>query len=580
MTSPSASHRERTLWRAACVAVALVTVATVPLRWQCEGADEIEYLSLARSLAHGDGYTIDGQPHVLYPPLFPLLLAAVNRVAGVGAWRILYSVNAAAGVAGLILLASWLRRNYGRAGRWAAWFAVTAYYPWSFSTRFLLSEPLFFLLSALALIAADQLRRGRRPAAAGVVLLVLLCAFTRAGALALVAGLALALTIGAVRSRRWALLGTAVTATVLAVAFFGFWEWRAASLRPDAAESYGRWARTLAGATGNEGSLVGRNAGEGVEGPTTLPQRVALEGLKLGQYVASVVRTPDAFKPLAVLIFLLVLWGAFHELRREPDSPCAWYALATLGMVAMTSWVSSYHRYFHPLTPVWWWLLFRGARAWTEGGTWSRARGALLAAGGVLGVVWAIGKSSWDAPGPEGLYLVAVGGVAVAFYLLLILVGIRMVWVQASVRIDGRAVLVMLLALLLHNAVLVDKRFRLVRSDAALRQRGLAGLLDVAERVRVGTPADAAGTASVPRLVSLAADRDMVPPRYKDGQLHLEGLDFVVLMGSRVDIPGFRVADENTLYGAAEPLLESSRLHVHARSGDAAFLRVVSRASN
>lgn len=104
--------------RAIVVIVILYALALSPY-WRC-GKDSSLYLSLARSLARGEGYVLGGIPHAHVPPGFPLILAGLMRL-GVGA----FVVNIAMLLMGLatvlmayLLLARLIHRD------WALLFAV------------------------------------------------------------------------------------------------------------------------------------------------------------------------------------------------------------------------------------------------------------------------------------------------------------------------------------------------------------------------------------------------------------------------------------------------------------------------
>ena len=157
-------------------------------------------------MARGFGYTLYGQPYVVYPPLYPFVLSFLIG-CGVSFGRWLYAANALFGVIGVVAGAAWIRSRFGRVGNWAAWFTIFSYFAWSFSTRYLLSEPLFFALSVGVLALAWRILCEDR-ARWWMVLLVavgaLLCPATRFGAVALTGptreGSSKAFRINAVRS--------------------------------------------------------------------------------------------------------------------------------------------------------------------------------------------------------------------------------------------------------------------------------------------------------------------------------------------------------------------------------------------
>ncbi len=61
--------------------VATIYIASFNANW-CVGRDSGLYLSLARNLVRGDGYTIAGSPHTCVPPGYPALLAGEMSIFG------------------------------------------------------------------------------------------------------------------------------------------------------------------------------------------------------------------------------------------------------------------------------------------------------------------------------------------------------------------------------------------------------------------------------------------------------------------------------------------------------------------
>ncbi|HUW58534.1 MAG TPA: hypothetical protein VMZ92_18000, partial [Planctomycetota bacterium] len=73
--------RRRWVCLAAMLVVALTLGLNVIPHW-IPTPDSALYLSLARSLVRGEGYQADGIPHTLVLPGYPVMLAAIFRVAG------------------------------------------------------------------------------------------------------------------------------------------------------------------------------------------------------------------------------------------------------------------------------------------------------------------------------------------------------------------------------------------------------------------------------------------------------------------------------------------------------------------
>ena len=78
---------------------ALLALSTRPV-WTLD-PDAAAYLTLARSVADGQGYVLESGPgaealpHAKYPPGWPLMLAAVIRVAGPESYRAFHLLSVA-----------------------------------------------------------------------------------------------------------------------------------------------------------------------------------------------------------------------------------------------------------------------------------------------------------------------------------------------------------------------------------------------------------------------------------------------------------------------------------------------------
>ena len=67
--------------RAALVAALLLRLAAAALKGPV-GTDEALYSVLGHNLWSGKGYTLLGAPHLIFPPLFPWVLGALERLLG------------------------------------------------------------------------------------------------------------------------------------------------------------------------------------------------------------------------------------------------------------------------------------------------------------------------------------------------------------------------------------------------------------------------------------------------------------------------------------------------------------------
>ena len=124
--------------------------------------DSWNYFAAARNLLAGEGFTrYTGDPFVLWPPLFPTLIAALIGLADL-AGRDLHLLDAlrvanALTVAATVIAAGLLLRRFLRSALVVALatLAVALGYPLVYVAAFAWSEPLFILLGLLALIALD-----------------------------------------------------------------------------------------------------------------------------------------------------------------------------------------------------------------------------------------------------------------------------------------------------------------------------------------------------------------------------------------------------------------------------------------
>lgn len=542
------------LWWFACLAVCAFYLFTVPRLWQCEGVDEIEYLNLAHSLARGEGYTIGGHVHVLYPPLLPVLLS-LGMHEGIPAWSGLYRLNALVGLMAVVLGASWLRR-FGRAGVFAAWLSLFSYYAWSFSTRYLLSDQLSALLSIGSLMLVWRILERNRVNAWECALVsagALLCAMTRFGSVSLFAAVALAGFLRWFQSK--VRVGLLVGGLVLLVGggYTVYWEIRGAVIDPSAVESYGRWALRLMGLSHEATGIIAQNAGEGAGGGMNWPARVLATGVQCGQYAASLVRMPVNFSPLALLLGVLVLLGVVSHLKRFPWSPMGWYVLISLGVISLTSWVSSYPRYLYALTPFLFFFLTLGVDRWRRN-LLERADpfcSLATALWGVVGLYWSYVKPlHFSAATGEELYVLFTGLVCILIYIVLAIFGVRGLFRRALVA-DAFAPAVAVAILFIcgaHSFFLASERFQKTLNNTTLKNRNLENVVLLGQWLDQSTAPDSVVVSSAPGLMTFLADRRSLPPVYDGAGCLVANLNmYGVAVGRLRDVPQFRAADEQRL---------------------------------
>jgi len=187
------------------------------------GGDNAAYLTLAHTLLEGGGYVESwdpaAPPHTKYPPVYPLLLAAAMAL-GAGSWVAFKALSAGAVVGTVLLAFLWARR---RVGVWPALgiallLALSEAFLWAGS--WILSEPLFLLLTMGAIVALEgsDARSSPRPwllALGGA--LAILALFTRTAGLPLVGAVGVAFLL----QRRWR--GAAAFGVAAAIPLLLWW---------------------------------------------------------------------------------------------------------------------------------------------------------------------------------------------------------------------------------------------------------------------------------------------------------------------------------------------------------------------
>ncbi len=146
--------------------------------------DEIDYDAIARSVASGSGFSLSaGEPTASRPPLYPILLAGVYRIAGARAeaGRILQIL-----LGGAIVLLTYLlaRGLFGEAAALVAAALVACNPSLIFISSYLLAENLYIvlLLSFLVFFAAGRKRSPSYAACAGGGMLLGLASLARPNA--------------------------------------------------------------------------------------------------------------------------------------------------------------------------------------------------------------------------------------------------------------------------------------------------------------------------------------------------------------------------------------------------------------
>ncbi len=328
--------------------------------------DDGIYVTLGKALAQGQGYRnihLPGAPPgIHYPPLYPLLLSAVWRIwpsfpANAAAMALLDAASLAAAAA---VVAHHARRlPLPAAQRFTVLALGFAAFPLLTVVRMRLSEPLFLLLAAGAVSAAD---RDDPSSKHGLLagLLAGLCYLAKSVGLSVVAGIPLALWL---RHQRRAAVAAGAASLVL-IAPWMLW----------VALHHGDVDPRLANYTTYFAEV--KDAGPGA----------VLGGLKLRALeplaALMVPRTPPwAWYPLAAATVVALLAGALRAARQAP----ALVAALAIYLAVVSLWPFPPHRFVWIVLP---WLLLlialglAAAWHWGRRGRWAAAlAGAVLLAG-------------------------------------------------------------------------------------------------------------------------------------------------------------------------------------------------------
>jgi hypothetical protein len=304
--------------------------------------DDGVYMMVGRALAHGQGLHYAGvpgdPPAAKFPPAYPAFLALL--------WLLLGSVGAvtlAAELLNLVFLAGaggllgWaVYRNTALSRRASLGVAALAFisadvWRWALVP---LSEPLFILISAGALVAwKGAARAGDRRAAALLSALLVAAVLTRSAGAALVAGFALALLL----RRGWRVALAVAAPPALAALAWGAWGASRAALIPEG-------MRDILGPYG--GWLTGQIFGAPAAFLAGLPMHAALVGERVCALLLPGVSGP-LFWVAAIPLVAFAVWGWVRLLRAFP--PLAWGMLAYLAMVILWPFVD--RRLLAPLHP-------------------------------------------------------------------------------------------------------------------------------------------------------------------------------------------------------------------------------------
>ena len=117
-------------------------------------------LSLSSGLGYREGSHPDMPPHTHFPPVYPLVLSGLYRTSGTS-FPAAHALSAAFTVAATIAFWCWFRRIYPSRTALLLGSALAINWTWGRMGGAIQSEPLYCLLSALALLAASGPRANR-----------------------------------------------------------------------------------------------------------------------------------------------------------------------------------------------------------------------------------------------------------------------------------------------------------------------------------------------------------------------------------------------------------------------------------
>ena len=387
----AAALERRAAWVAAIIVLvaAIATMTSDPI-----GVfnDDGIYLLTAKALAEGQGYVyphLPGTPPAIhYPPVWPMLLAVVWKVApafpaSVGWFKLINPfVIAAAAAVGV----RFGQRQFGLPW-WVALGGVIAAMlsvPVLLLTNLLLSEPLFLLLLLPTLRVTERLVReggvGRALAAAALVALLVLV--RTLGGVVLIAGVLLLL-----RERRWRELLVFAVVTVVLLLPWQRVVWAASPTFPDELRgSYGPYLEWVIDGYKDGGFAFFREV---------LATNVAATWAMLGIFVSPLMDGP--LRHVSAALATLLFGTGLLALARRHRAPVT--ALAFSGyLVAVLSWPFWVDRFYWVMWPVVLLVALAGTTTMVQA---LRARGRARTAGALLALVTllAIGHETYNARG-------------------------------------------------------------------------------------------------------------------------------------------------------------------------------------
>ena len=343
LTDPALERRAP--WIAAIVALVagLVTMTSDPI-----GGfnDDGLYLLTARALAEGQGYVyphLPGTPPAIhYPPVWPMLLAAVWKVApafpaNIAWFKLINPLLLAVAAAGCTGFA---RRGLGLSPAVAllAVVVATVSVPVLLLTNLLLSEPLFLALLVPTLFASERVVRDgalRGAAIAAALVAFLILVRTLGGTVLIATMLRLAY------EKRWRALGMYVGVAGLILLPWQLFVWRAAAGFPDELRgSYGPYLEWVV-----DGYRVGGLTFLGA----VVAKNLAASWAMVGLFSSGLI--PFGVRHVTAILSVVAMMTGLVVLARRDRMPVTSLAIAGYAavVIAWPFWVDRFYWVLWPL---------------------------------------------------------------------------------------------------------------------------------------------------------------------------------------------------------------------------------------
>jgi hypothetical protein len=296
--------------------------------------DGAGYGVLARSLLEGQGYREIDHPdrprHAHFPPGYPLALALLWSITGVSA-RAAHLFSMACTTAAVLLYWRWLRRLYRPSAAGLLGLALACNWRWQRDGGAIQSEPLYLLLTALALLLTSRTSKpGSLGRGAGLGAMLGLAALTRHVGVGMIVACPLELGL---RGRRKVAL-TAVSIAVLIVLPWLVWLRAAGRATQAALLPSGGFGRLI----GEQALFYARRLPDQLAGPVVEIATVFRPGLALPATLG------------ALGCSALIVWGWIRCLRVERRRLAGLVPLTTLPILLVWPFTEA-GRFLVPLVP-------------------------------------------------------------------------------------------------------------------------------------------------------------------------------------------------------------------------------------